>query len=521
MLSKEIKNIVQSLWDRLWAGGIANPISSIEQISYLLFMKRLENFKSNIDLQYKWSYYSIKYDGDELLNHMKNVVFEYIKNDLAKTGEPFAMAMEDASLSVSPSSLLKESMRYIDSIYREIEKQENENKQYFQDIQGDVYEYLLKQTNQAGKNGQFRTPRHIIQMMVEILIPNLDGKICDLASGSGGFLVGAYQFLLTKHSHKTEKDENGFQKGIDGSKLKGTDRKKLNEEIFYGFDVDSTMVRIGMMNLMMHGIEKPHIRHVNTLTSGYEESIKDRTLKSKKDKLDQYKYILANPPFTGKVNSLEISKNLTRIYPPQFDNKGIQKEQNVQSELLFLERIISALIKGGKAAVIVPEGVLFGTSKAQKKAREILLKDNQLEAVISLPNGVFKPYTAVKTSILIFTKVKQDSDNWTTDKVWFCELKSDGYSLDDNRRRLKDFPLPEVKVAFEKREIENTEGRKSHFYVPITEIQENGLDLSYNRYREYEYVQQEYAPPKEILSKLLVLEREILKNMDELNNLIG
>lgn len=445
MLNKEIRNIVQSLWDRLWAGGFTNPISSIEQISYLLFMKRLEIFKPDIDTKYRWSYYSNQYEGDELLYHMKNEVFNYIKNDLANAGEPFALSMENASLQIAPSSLLKESIKYIDSIYIEIEKQEKEKNQYFQDIQGDVYEYLLRQTNEAGKNGQFRTPRHIIQMMVEILSPDLDGKICDVACGSGGFLVGAFQFILTKYSKKIEIDENGFNKGIDGGKLNESDKKKLNENIFYGFDVDTTMVRIGMMNLMMHGIEKPHIKHINSLSFEYDKYEKETSPKSSKNKLEKYKYILANPPFTGKVNSLEISENLSRIYSPQFDNKGNKKEQNVQSELLFLERIISALMVGGKAAVIVPEGVLFGSSKAQKKTREILLKDNLLEAVISLPNGVFKPYTAVKTAILIFTKVKTNSKKWSTDKVWFYELKSDGYSLDDNRRRLKDYPLPEVK----------------------------------------------------------------------------
>lgn len=513
MLTTEIRNKVQDLWDRLWAAGLSNPITAIEQISYLLFMKRLENFHPQTPKEYKWSNYHL-FKDDKLASHIKENVFEYIKTKLSKKGEPFAEAMADASFRINTPSLLEDAIVIIDEIYKEIEKQEKEDGQHFQDIQGDVYEHLLRQTSEAGKNGQFRTPRHIIQMMAEILEPNLDGKICDLACGSGGFLVGAYQYLITKNSKTINTDENGLPKGIDGSKLTAVKKKQLREKTFYGYDIDQTMVRIGIMNLMMHGINKPKISHLDTLSAEYEknEGKKNRGL---------YKYILANPPFTGKINSLTVSENLNKIYPPKKDKNGNRVKQTVQSELLFMERIIYMLENGGRAAVIVPEGVLFGGSTAQKKTRELLLKDNRLDAVISLPSGVFKPYTGVKTSIIIFTKIETKSTAWHTKKVWFFELKNDGYSLDDNRRKLTENPLPLVVDAFKKKTKITSVERTNHFYVPITEIQETGLDLSYNRYKKFEYEVQYYEPPQKILEALFLLEADIQKDMQELKNLIG
>jgi len=251
---------------------------------------------------------------------------------------------------------------------------------------------------------------------------------------------------------------------------------------------------LGLMNLMMHGIDNPKIDYKDSLSKSYNEA-------------EQYDIVLANPPFTGKIDRDDINTSL-RI-------------NSSSSELLFLDRISSMLRKDGKAAVIVPEGVLFGSSKAQKQTKEILLKDNQLEAVISLPKGTFKPYTGVKTAILVFTKVEEKSKTWHTEKVWFYELRSDGYSLDDNRRRLKDFPLPEAKRAFDSRNKTLAKDRKIHFFVPIDEIQENDLDLSFNRYKEYVYTEQPYEPPKEILAKLMNLEKEILSDIEELNSLIG
>lgn len=509
MLTNEIKNKVQSLWDRLWAGGLSNPITAIEQISYLLFMKRLENFHPKTPKNFKWSSYH-QFKGEKLASHVKDHVFEYIKTDLSKKGEPFADAMVDASFRINNPSLLEDAIEIIDSIYLEIQKQEKEDSQYFQDIQGDVYEHLLKQTSEAGKNGQFRTPRHIIQMMMELLNPDLDGKICDLACGSGGFLVGAYQYIITKNSKSITSDDNGLPKGIDGSKLTTSQKKLLKEDVFYGFDIDQTMVRIGIMNLMMHGITKPKITHVDTLSSDYESHEGNQPS-------EKYKYILANPPFTGKINSLTVSENLDRVYPPKKDKEGHREKQTVQSELLFLERIIYMLEENGKAAVIVPEGLLFNSGGAYREIRKILMTDCNLEGVVSLPEGVFMPYTNVKTSILIFSKRKLRNNAPQTIDVWFYGMKSDGYSLDANRRRLKNKPLPSVISEWKKRNQKRNNNRELQFFsVPYSEIVANGYELNFNLYQDFVYEPQNYRAPQVILDQLSALENEILKGLENI-----
>jgi type I restriction enzyme M protein len=549
-----LKALINSLWNTLWSGGIANPLTAIEQITYLLFMKRLDDIEAKRETDTKrigkkyisrfsgtyipyvdeaeylfakgdhpkfgkdlkeaekvvaelkkprpkeelrWSYFKQITPTDKMLEHVRYNVFPFIKT-LNGDASQFTKHMTNAVFVIEKPNLLAEAINKIEEIFVEIEKDAKEGGHSFQDIQGDVYEMLLSEIAQAGKNGQFRTPRHIIKLMAELVEPQLGNKIADPACGTAGFLLGAYQYILTdlvrkKNKKKLEKDEDGFERGIFSAIL-GEQEKRILEDSSYGFDIDVTMVRLGLMNLMMHGIDNPQIDYKDSLSKSYNET-------------GQYDIVLANPPFTGKIDRSDINTNL------RIDSHS--------SELLFLDRISSMLHEGGKAAVIVPEGVLFGSSNAQKQIKEILLKDNKLDAVISLPSGAFKPYTGVKTSILVFTKVKEKSKTWHTEKVWFYELQSDGYSLDDNRRRLKDFPLPETKEAFEKRNKTIIKDRKSHFFVPITEIQENDLDLSLNRYKEYEYVEQTYEPPKEILAKLMELEKEILKDMKELNSLIG
>ena len=550
-----LKALINSLWNTLWSGGIANPLTAIEQITYLLFMKRLDDMEIKFegDAQFnaenyvskrfsgtyipyvnesqyqvfdnggtykheeqeqanqalkeakkprskqelRWSQFKRITPTDKMLEHVTYNVFPFIQN-LNGDSSPFTKHMSNASFEIRKPSLLLEAINKIEEIFVEIEKDASEGGHTFQDIQGDVYEMLLSEIAQAGKNGQFRTPRHIIKLMAELIEPRLGHKIADPACGTAGFLLGAYQYILTdlvrkKDKRKIEKDDDGFEIATYSAFI-DEKIKKILEESFYGFDVDVTMVRLGLMNLMMHGIDNPKIDYKDSLSKSYNEA-------------GQYDIVLANPPFTGKIDRGDVNTSL-RIDSPS-------------SELLFLDRISSMLRIGGKAGVIVPEGVLFGSSNAQKKTREILLKDNQLEAVISLPSGAFKPYTGVKTAILIFTKVEEKSKTWHTEKVWFYELKSDGYSLDDNRRRLNDFPLPETKEAFDKRDKAKIEDRKSHFFVHIEEIKEKDLDLSYNRYKEYEYVEQKYDPPKDILSKLMILEKEISREMEELNGLIG
>ncbi|MDP2541335.1 DNA methyltransferase [Tenacibaculum discolor] len=546
----KLKALIVSLWNTFWSGGIANPITAIEQITYLLFIKRLDELESKRERDAEWNgeEYESKFDGeytpwidenlyrpkpdateeekaelfkkreealkprpktelkwsffksmpaDEMLIHFRNNVFPHIK-DLNDETSSFTKHMKNAVFIIQKPSLLVEAVKKVDEIFIEIEEDAKDGKQSFQDIQGDVYEMLLKEIATAGKNGQFRTPRHLIKLVAELTEPKLGHKIADPACGTGGFLLGAYQYILSDLVRKKEpellqKDEDGFERATISSVLTEKNKQILNDS-FYGFDIDTTMVRLGLMNLMMHGIDNPHIEYKDTLSKNYNEK-------------GQYDIVLANPPFTGKLDKGDVNPDL-----------GIDTGS---TELLFLARISKMLRSGGKAAVIIPEGVLFGSSKAQKATREILLRDNQLEAVISLPAGAFKPYTGVKTAILVFTKVEENSKKWHTDKVWFYALENDGYSLDDNRRKLKENPLPIVKSEYTARKTAEYTDRKNYFFVPLSEIQENDLDLSYNRYKEYEYTEQSYDPPKDILAKLLEMEENILADMQELNDLIG
>lgn len=568
MLSSDLKSKINKLWDKFWSRGITNPISAIEQISYLLFMRRIDELdtlkiqqaafteedyrsiflvpKLNKDgvpqtdkkgeiiyedkSNCRWSHFK-QLDPDTMLSLVSQEAFNFIKTinkriDLPQKDEanwdkemkailsgkkkvyskdiekeyPYVRYMQNAVFLINNSNLLDEAVKAIDEIYVEIKKQQDEG-QGFQDTQGDVYEYLLNEIGQSGKNGQFRTPRHLIQLMCEILDPDWTDTICDPACGTGGFLLGAYQHILTKYSSKEylQKDENGFIRGTMGDKItKDAVWKNLKEKTFYGFDIDQTMVRIGLMNLMLHDISVPRIEHIDTLSNKYEGHEKD----------EQYSIVLANPPFTGRIDKGGMSD--------QFRIPG------TQSELLFIDRMVRMLKPGGKAAIIIPEGVLFGTGKAQKKAREILLRDTQLEAVISLPNGAFQPYTGVKTAILVFTKVELESKKWHTDKVWFYNLKSDGYTLDNNRKRQKDEPLPLAVKSYQSRVKDNDTNRDAdHFYVDLKTIKENNYDLSFNKYKKFDYTPQNYEPPKVILKTLMSLEKDIQKELNELNELIG
>lgn len=536
MLTQELRNRIQLLWDRLWGGGLSNPITAIENISYLLFMKRLENFHPKVDNNYKWSNYK-DFKGNVLKKRIEDV-FSFIQNDLATENEPFAVEMQKARFDITTPSLLEDAVKIVDEIFELVEREENKN-QHFQDLQGDVYEYLLGATNEAGKNGQFRTPRHIIQMMAELIQPNIadpNTKICDVTSGSSGFLVGSYQYILKENSNYIELDEdNQLEKGMDADKLSIKDKKRLKENTFFGFDIDATMVRIGMMNMMMHGVDKPVIKHTNTLSEDYEhyfisdksklplEDLLKEKNKAQYDEIfqtlgkEEFSYILANPPFAAKVNSKSISKNLNRVYEIKEDGKN---NQTLQTELLFLERIVYMLKKNGKAGVIVPEGVLFNSGRTFKKVREIILKDCTLDAVISLPSGVFNPYTAVKTSILLFTKREFNSQKYHTKKVWFYGMDSDGYTLDNSRRKIKDdYPLPEtIKQYKEKDKKGNSKNDKKskHFYVSLKEIEENDLELNYNLYKEFVFEEYNYEPPKNLVEKLIKLEEKINEGLSTL-----
>ncbi|MBG6233776.1 type I restriction enzyme M protein [Pedobacter sp. CAN_A7] len=515
MLKQEIKSRINWLWDRFWSGGLANPIVAIEQISYLLFIRRLEFVDNGLlipDEKLKWSVFTQDItDNNELVLHFKQNVFPFIKN-LKNSEDTFFQQMADATFEIEKGTLLREAVEVIDEIYIEIEK-EKLSGQHFQDTQGDVYEYLLNATSQAGKNGQFRTPRHIIHLMCELLNPDLNDEICDVTSGTAGFLVGAYQYLITKYSSKNiQTDDDGFKRSVLGDKL--SDRSKLNSMTFFGFDNDKTMVRIGMMNMIMHGITEPKIYKVDSLSQEFDDLqviTNNKNGANLKNEVtgEKYSCILANPPFTGKIDKSGLSDKLHRINSPQ-------------TELLFLDRIIHMLKPDGRAAVIVPDGVLFGSSKAQRKTREILLKDCCLDAVISLPSGVFNPYTAVKTSILIFTKKQLYSADYSTDLVWFYDIDSDGYSLDANRRKLKKNPLPKIVDDWRNRgKNKQLDRTKISFYIPIDEIINNDFELNLNQYKTFVYEDEAFEKPSKLLGNLLELETEIMNDLKGLKEMLS
>ena len=484
MLDTTLKSKINKLWDKFWSGGLSNPITAIEQMSYLIFMKKLEDedekrireagfteekyvsiFKGHEDC--KWSKWVTK-PAEIILDHVRDKVFPFMRNLGGNGNSLYKEYMKGANFGIPTSSLLIEAVNIINDMHI---KEQN------QDTQGDIYEYLLGELSTAGKNGQFRTPRHIIKMMVDLADPKIDDKILDPACGTAGFLVNAYQHIL--QANKKE--------GI--STLTPKQKKILDEDSIFGYDFDETMKRISTMNLMMHGIKKPKIYLVNTL-SDTEPRISDKT----------YDVILANPPFKGSLNQAEIS--------------GRFRIKTTKTELLFLELMYLALAPSGRCAVIVPEGVLFGNSKAHKRIREILLTECRLDAIISMPSGVFKPYAGVSTAVLFFTKGEP------TQKVWFYKMEADGYSLDDKRTPLDEVNYGDIKdilERFKNKEKENpTDRKKKYFFVPIKEIKEKDWDLSISKYREIEYEEVKYEKPSEIKKKIIQLEENILKGLKDL-----
>ncbi len=504
MLNTTIKSSIDRLWDKFWSGGISNPLTAIEQISYLLFMKRLdqmdlkkkqdagftgESYKSIFSGEnesLRWSHFR-HMEGGEMLTHIQTKVFPFLKT-LNSENSSYSKHMGNAVFIISKPSLVVEAVNIIDEIFEEVSTQAS-NGQGFQDTQGDVYEYLLSEITSAGKLGQFRTPRHIIQLICELVDPKLGDTICDPACGTGGFLLGAYQHILTQHTSKDHQktDENGLTRGLVGDKL--TDERQwtqLKEKTFYGYDMDDSMVRIGLMNLMMHGISTPNIEQKDTLSKKYDED-------------NYFDVIMANPPFKGSIDKGDINESLSL--------------PTTKTELLFINRIIKSLKIGGRAGVIVPDGVLFGSSNAHKLARKMLLNDCELQGVISLPSGVFKPYAGVSTAILIFVKGGE------TEKVWFYDMQADGYSLDDKRAKISENDIPDIveKWKHRKEQTENKLGSK-FFYVDKKEIEENNFDLSINRYKISDYQEVKYEDPKVILTKIENLEAEIMKGLAKLKD---
>lgn len=506
MLNTTLKSSIGKLWDKFWSGGISNPLTAIEQISYLLFMKRLDemDIKKKQDSDFtgeayksifvggkenlRWSHFK-QMEGGEMLTHIQKEVFPFLKT-IDKEDSHFAKYMGNAVFIISKPSLLVEAVTIIDEIFDEISKQESAG-QGFQDTQGDLYEYLLSEITSAGKLGQFRTPRHIIQLICELVDPRLGDTICDPACGTGGFLLGAYQHILTAHTSKEhcKTDENGLTRGDLGDKL--TDERQwthLKEKTFYGYDMDESMVRIGLMNLMMHGISSPNIEQKDTLSKKYDEN-------------NHYDVIMANPPFKGSVDKGDINESISL--------------NTTKTELLFLDRIIKSLKIGGRAGMIVPDGVLFGSSNAHKQARQMLLNDCELQGVISMPSGVFKPYAGVSTAILIFVKGGE------TDKVWFYDMQSDGYTLDDKRSKINGGgDLPDIVEKWKNRKDQKENKLNSKFfYINKKEIENADFDLSINRYKVTDHEDVKYEDPKVILKNIEILEKEIVDGLSDLKNL--
>ena len=518
----ELKSKIDQLWNKFWSGGISNPLTAIEQITYLLFMKRLDELdqKRQADAEWTGERYDSKFEGkwippeyrnqpdpekfavdkrtlrwsefkrmqaEEMLLHVQTRVFPFLK-DLNGAESRFTHHMKNAVFIIPKPALLVEAVKTIDEIFEVMEKDSRENGQAFQDIQGDVYEMLLSEIATAGKNGQFRTPRHIIKLMADLVSPKLGHRIADPACGSGGFLLGAYQYIVTDLAKRAgavdlQPDEDGFVRTSVAAALTEKARTVLQESLF-GYDIDATMVRLGLMNLMMHGIDEPHIDYKDTLSKSYNEE-------------SEYDIVMANPPFTGSIDKGDINESL--------------QLSTTKTELLFVENIYRLLKKGGTACVIVPQGVLFGSGGAFKSLRQLLVNRCDLKAVITMPSGVFKPYAGVSTAILLFTKVWGPKDKVmqpATEQVWFYEMAADGYSLDDKRTKQDgNGDLQDIVAKYHNRNVETDTDRTAKcFMVPRAEIEAEGYDLSLSRYKEDVFEEVHYDPPSEILDRLIQAE---------------
>ena len=497
MITGELKNKIDSLWDIFAAGGLVNPLDVIEQITYLMFIHDLDDtdnlrakeaamlglpyqsiFADEVQVgdrtidgqQLKWSVFH-DFPAGKMYSVMQEWVFPFIKNLHGDKNSAYSKYMDDAIFKLPTPLLLSKVVDALDEIYRLM------NEIQSSDIRGDVYEYISSRLQVNGRAGAFRTPRHIIRMIVEMIEPKPDDVICDPACGTAGFLVEAGKYLKTNHSE------------IFFDRIK---KDHFMNHMFSGFDMGRTMLRIGAMNMMTHGIDNPFIE--------YRDSLSDQN----PDK-EKYSLILANPPFKGSLDADTVSADLLKVCKTK------------KTELLFLALFLRMLRIGGRCACIVPDGVLFGSSTAHKAIRKELVDGNRLEAVISMPSGVFKPYAGVSTAVLIFTKTGHGG----TDNVWFYDMTADGFSLDDKRSPVADNDIPDTIARFRKLEAEKDRQRtEKSFLVSKAEIVENGYDLSINKYKKTEYKSVEYPPTSEIMAQLRKLEKEIGTAMDELEGML-
>jgi len=493
MVTGELKSQIDSLWNAFWTGGIANPLEVIEQITYLLFIKRLDDLHTvqekkahrlgqplekaifpdgtmdnGIPYQdLRWSRFK-HFEARDMYRVISDGVFPFIRT-MKGNGEDstYARHMKDARFTIPTPALLARVVDLIDKVPMEE-----------RDTKGDLYEYMLAKIATAGHNGQFRTPRHIIKMMVEMVEPKPADIICDPACGTAGFLIAAAEYLQDYFP----------QMFLDPLQL-----THFNEKAFHGYDFDSTMLRIGSMNMLLHGIENPDIRYKDSLA---EEHASEE---------ECYTLVLANPPFAGSLDYESTAKDLLKVVKTK------------KTELLFLALFLRLLKPGGRAAVIVPDGVLFGSSAAHKAIRQILVEEQKLEGIVSMPSGVFKPYAGVSTAVILFTKTNSGG----TESVWFYDMKADGYSLDDKRQEVVENDIPDILTRWKQREQERERARTDQsFCVLKREIVSQGYNLSINRYKEIAHEVVKYDAPQKILADLALLEREIQKGIKELQEIV-
>ncbi len=480
MITGELRSQVDKIWEAFWTGGISNPLTVIEQFTYLLFLRRLDEQQLLAEKQAnligisvqnpiyteahkKFRWHTFKHlDPESLFSLFTQpqtdsgnlTTFEHMKQLGSDVGV-FARFMKGATFMIPTPRLLDQVVQMIDKIQMDD-----------RDTKGDLYEYLLSKIATAGTNGQFRTPRHIIKMMVDIMQPTQEDTVCDPACGSAGFLVATGEYVHEKHPD-----------WFNGQ----TFMAHYNNDMFTGLEFDSTMLRIGAMNLQLHGIENPNLMGRDALSEANAEL------------RDQYSLILANPPFKGSLDYDSVKSSLLKTVKTK------------KTELLFLALILRMLKIGGRCAVIIPDGVLFGSSNAHKQLRETVLSKHKLEAIISMPSGVFKPYAGVSTAIVIFTK----TNNGGTDKVWFYDMQADGYSLDDKRSPIATSDIPDIVSRFAQRELEQDRARtEKSFLVPLAEIKANDWDLSINRYKEIVYEEVGYEAPAKIIADIEQLDLE-------------
>ncbi len=498
MVTGELKNKIDSLWLIFFTGGVTNPLSVIEQMTYLMFIHDLDEMdnrrakdaamldlahKSIFDVkvqidgktidgnQLKWSVFH-DFPAEKMYKIVQEGVFPFIKNLHGDKDSAYAEYMSDAIFLVPTPLMLDKIVTAMDGIYEQMAQLQTT------DVRGDVYEYLLSKIATAGVNGQFRTPRHIIRMMVAMMEPKANDVVCDPACGTSGFLVAVGDYLREKR-----KEEVFFNR---------QNKDHYMNHMFHGYDMDRTMLRIGAMNMMTHGVENPKIE--------YRDSLSDQNPDREK-----YSLILANPPFKGSLDADIVSTDLLKVCKTK------------KTELLFLALFLRMLKVGGRCACIVPDGVLFGGSTAHKAIRKELVEGNRLEAVISMPSGVFKPYAGVSTAVLIFTKTGHGG----TDDVWFYDMQADGFSLDDKRSPVAENDIPDILEHFRNRDTEKNRKRtEKSFMVSRDEIAKNGYDLSVNKYKEVEYQVVEYPPTKEILGEIEDLQKELAGELAKLREMI-